>query len=62
MLDKNLEGDRFLTSEERRRQHGDRRRLGVLKKEQRNESKKRKVLKLEDSVCSKIFANMNEIC
>ncbi|XP_063433122.1 probable ATP-dependent RNA helicase DHX34 isoform X3 [Mytilus trossulus] len=49
LLDKNLEGDKFLTSEERRRQHGDRRRLGVLKKEQRNESKKRKVLKLEDS-------------
>ena len=39
-----------MTSEERRRQHGDRKRLGELKREQQKESKKRKVLKLEDSV------------
>jgi hypothetical protein len=39
-----------MTSEERRRKHGDRKRLGELKREQQKESKKRKVLKLEDSV------------
>jgi hypothetical protein len=37
-----------MTSEERRRKHGDRKRLGELKREQQKESKKRKVLKLED--------------
>lgn len=36
------------TSDERRRKHGDRKRLGELKKEKNRESKKRKVLKLED--------------
>lgn len=40
----------FTTSDERRRKHGDRKRLGELKKEKNRESKKRKVLKLEDDV------------
>ncbi|XP_034326251.2 probable ATP-dependent RNA helicase DHX34 [Magallana gigas] len=38
----------FTTSDERRRKHGDRKRLGELKKEKNRESKRRKVLKLED--------------
>ena len=54
MLEKIEESDQYLTSDERRKKHGERKRLGELKREQRNESKRRKVLKLEDEV-SRIF-------
>lgn len=42
------EKDRYYTNEERRQRHGERKRLGELKREQRKESKRRKILKLED--------------
>ncbi|XP_064608809.1 probable ATP-dependent RNA helicase DHX34 [Liolophura sinensis] len=48
LLEKLAETQRYHSSEERRKQHGDRKRLGQLKKEQRKSSKRRKVLKLED--------------
>ncbi|XP_060072123.1 probable ATP-dependent RNA helicase DHX34 [Ylistrum balloti] len=48
LLDNTPVGERFFTSDERRRQHADRKRLGQLKREKANESKRRKVLKLED--------------
>ena len=41
-----------LSSSERRQKHGERKRLGELRKEKRYESKKRKVLKMEDDVCT----------
>lgn len=50
MLLKEDPRESLTTSDERRRKHGDRKRLGVLKKEKNRESKKRKVLKLEDDV------------
>ena len=39
-----------MTSTERRQKHGERKRLVELRKEQRQESKRRKVLKLEEEV------------
>lgn len=39
---------KYLSSAERQQKHGERKRLGELRREQRKESKKRKVLKLED--------------
>lgn len=51
LLEKVEEQQQYLSSAERRQKHGERKRLGELKREQRKESKKRKVLKLEDDVC-----------
>ena len=39
-----------MTSDDRRRKHGERKRLGELKKKQDRERKRRKVLTLEDEV------------
>ena len=41
---------KYLTSDERRKRHGERKRLGELKREKDRESKRRKVLKLEQDV------------
>ncbi|XP_071098755.1 probable ATP-dependent RNA helicase DHX34 [Haliotis cracherodii] len=48
LLDDVQEEERYYTSEERRQRHGERKRLGQLKREQNNESKKRKVLKFTE--------------
>ncbi|XP_067667167.1 probable ATP-dependent RNA helicase DHX34 [Haliotis asinina] len=48
LLDEVKEEERYYTSEERRQRHGERKRLGQLKREQNNESKKRKVLKFTE--------------
>ncbi|OWF54057.1 probable ATP-dependent RNA helicase DHX34 isoform X1 [Mizuhopecten yessoensis] len=48
LLDNTAQSERFYTSDERRKQHANRKRLGQLKRENANESKRRKVLKLED--------------
>lgn len=50
LLDDVQEEERYYTSEERRQRHGERKRLGQLKREQNNESKKRKVLKFTEDV------------
>ncbi|KAL5004824.1 hypothetical protein ScPMuIL_018280 [Solemya velum] len=42
------EKQRYYTSDERRKKHGERKRLGALKKEMDKDSRRRKVLKLED--------------
>ncbi|XP_052792364.1 probable ATP-dependent RNA helicase DHX34 [Mya arenaria] len=47
LLMKAGEGEEYLSSAERRQKHGERKRLSQLRREQRNESKKRKVLKLD---------------
>lgn len=44
------EKQRYYTSDERRKKHGERKRLGALKKEMDKDSRRRKVLKLEDDV------------
>lgn len=51
LLDGGEDRQRYLTSEERRAKHGERKRLGELRKEKMRESKKRKILNLEDEVC-----------
>ncbi|XP_035824394.1 probable ATP-dependent RNA helicase DHX34 isoform X2 [Aplysia californica] len=48
LLDGGEERQHYLTSEQRRAQHGERKRLGELKKEKMRERKRRKVLTLED--------------
>ena len=50
MLLDNDQKKAFTTSDERGREHGDRKRLKELKKEKHRESKRRKVLKMEDDV------------
>ena len=50
MLDKEEDPDRYMTSDERRQKHGERKRLGELRKVVRKDAKKRKVLRLEDEV------------
>ncbi|KAH3837771.1 probable ATP-dependent RNA helicase DHX34 [Dreissena polymorpha] len=47
LLEKVEDSERHLSSHERLQKHGERKRLGQLRREQRNESKRRKVLKLE---------------
>ncbi|KAK6188313.1 hypothetical protein SNE40_004514 [Patella caerulea] len=49
LYEKVTEEDRYLTSDQRRQKHGERKRLRELKKEKNKESKKRKVLKLEEN-------------
>ncbi|KAL3866336.1 hypothetical protein ACJMK2_043642 [Sinanodonta woodiana] len=48
LLDKIVEDQQYLTSEERRQKHGERKKLGELRKEKAKESRKRKFLKLEE--------------
>nr|KAG5694320.1 hypothetical protein BaRGS_035188 [Batillaria attramentaria] len=48
LLDKGYDSRQYLTSEERRQRHGERKRLNQLKREQTLERKRRKVLKMED--------------
>ncbi|KAL4227796.1 negative regulation of nuclear-transcribed mRNA catabolic process [Mactra antiquata] len=48
LLDKVEDQPQYLSSAERRQKHGERKRLGELKREKRKESKRRKVLKLDD--------------
>jgi len=50
LLDKPEEGQAPVSSSERRQKHGERKRLGQLRREQRNQARTRKVLKLEDDV------------
>ncbi|XP_045216497.2 probable ATP-dependent RNA helicase DHX34 [Mercenaria mercenaria] len=48
LLEKVEDQQQYLSSAERRQKHGERKRLGELRREQRKESKKRKVLKMDD--------------
>ena len=51
---------RYLTSNERRKQHAERHKLRELKRDQRKQNVKRKVLKLEEDVVKfKIYIAIN---
>lgn len=54
LLDGGVSTQRYLTSDERRAMHGERKKLNELKREKMKERKRRKILTLEDEVCTPV--------